>query len=300
MTQGPAGHYVKMVHTGIEYADMQLIAEVDMLLRRGRGVTAEQAAGLFAEWNDGELECYLIDITADILLTRDPENDAAPLVDAILDRAGQKGTGRWTVKSALDLAVAAPTLAAAVDARVISSAGALRAEASRAFAGTPAEPLRDVAVGDLHDALLGAKIASYSQGFELLAAASAERGYGTDLSEIARIWKAGCIIRARLLDRIRAAYEGDAPPILALAPSFRADLEATLPAWRKVVSAATLSGLPIPGLSASLAWLDGLRTDPGSASLIQAQRDYFGSHGYRRKDAPDVPVHTDWPRRSEA
>jgi 6-phosphogluconate dehydrogenase len=215
----------------------------------------------------------------------------------VLDRAGQKGTGRWTVESALELGVALPTVAAAVDARVMS-AGLDRRRAAAARLGLErGGSLGDVSVDDLRDALYASKIASYTQGFDLLARASEERGYETDLAEVARIWKAGCIIRARFLDRVREAFGGEAPDLLALAPGFAEDLERRVPAWRRVVSAAVRAGIPVPGLSTSLAWLDTLTTERGSASLIQAQRDYFGSHTYERVDAPGEFVHTDWPKR---
>jgi len=293
--RGSAGHFVKMVHNGIEYGDMQLIAEVATLLRAGLGHTGEAAADVFARWNEGELDSFLVAITADILRTPDPEGEGL-LVDAILDRAGQKGTGLWTVMSALELGVAVPTIAAAVDARVLSSHKALRERAEAAF-GRPAPTLAGVTVADLGDALYAAKIASYTQGFAMLAAASAAREYGTDLAEVARIWTAGCIIRARFLGRVVDAYRADPRlELLALAPDFAADLTRRAPAWRRVVSAATASGVAVPGLAASLTWFDTLGTARGSAALIQAQRDYFGSHTYERVDRPGVAVHTEWPR----
>ncbi len=296
--RGSAGHFVKMVHNGIEYGDMQLIAETAVLMRQGLGLADAETADVFAGWNEGELESYLIDITADIFTARDPQHPDHLLVDAVLDRAGQKGTGRWTVESALELGVALPTVAAAVDARIMS-AGLERRKAAAAKLDLKREGvLAGVSVDDLRDALYAAKIASYTQGFDLLARASAERDYGTDLAEVARIWKAGCIIRARFLDRVREAFESDeTPELLALADGFAEDLERRVPAWRRVVAAAVQAGIPVPGLSTSLAWLDTLTTERGSASLIQAQRDYFGSHTYERIDAPGEFVHTDWPRR---
>jgi 6-phosphogluconate dehydrogenase len=293
--RGSAGHFVKMVHNGIEYGDMQLIAEAAVLLRRGLGLSADAVADVFAAWNVGGLESYLIEITAEIFRTRDPENPEAILLDAILDRAGQKGTGRWTVKAALDAGVAIPTIAAAVEARVMSAQRDRRVEAEACFGERSAATLTGVGSEDIGAALYAAKIASYTQGFDLLARASEERGYGTDLAEVARIWKAGCIIRARFLDRVRAAFsEEGGPSLLALAPDFREDLIGRLPSWRRVVAAATSVGLPIPGLAASLSWFDTLTTSHGSANLIQAQRDYFGSHTYERVDRPDHFVHTDW------
>jgi len=295
--RGSAGHFVKMVHNGIEYGDMQLIAETAVLMRSGLGLGDAETADVFATWNEGELESYLIDITADIFRTPDPQQPGRLLVDAVLDRAGQKGTGRWTVEAALAEGVALPTVAAAVDARILSSGlERRRAAASRLVVKREAR-LEGVDVDDLRDALYASKIASYTQGFDLLARASEERDYGTDLAEVARIWKAGCIIRARFLDRVREAFTGEAPDLLALAPGFAEDLERRIPAWRRVVAGAVKVGLPVPGLSASLAWLDTLTTERGSASLIQAQRDYFGSHTYERIDAPGEFVHTEWPRR---
>ena len=289
--RGSAGHYVKMVHNGIEYGDMQLIAETVSILRRGRGASAAEAARVFAEWNEGELESYLVEITADILRTKDPKQTDAVLVDNILDVAGQKGTGRWTDIAATEMGVAVPTIGAAVDARVLSAQRELRLQAADTFHSP--EVAIELSNDELLDALYAAKIASYAQGFQMLQTASMERDYGTDLAEIARIWTAGCIIRARFLDRVRSAFAGGAQ-MLALSPEFKEDLARRVPAWRKVVGAATVAGLPVPGLSASLQWFDTLRTAAGTANVIQAQRDYFGSHTYRRLDAPDVAEHTDW------
>ena len=297
--RGSAGHFVKMVHNGIEYGDMQLIAETATLLRQGLGLEPEAVADTFSAWSAGDLDSFLIAITADIFRTRDPQGDGL-LVDAILDKAGQKGTGRWTVQAALDLGVAIPTIAAAVDARVMSAGRALRVEAEGVF-GRPKGALAGVSVDDLADALYASKIASYTQGFAMLSAASEAHSYGTDLAEVARIWTAGCIIRARFLGRIAAAFRGDpAPALLALAPAFAAELSRRAPAWRRVVGAATAAGLAVPALAASLTWFDTLTTARGSASLIQAQRDYFGSHTYERLDAPGHAVHTEWPRTSDS
>ena len=293
---GSAGHFVKMVHNGIEYGDMQLIAETVLLLRQGLGLSAGAAAGVFEAWNRAELDSYLVEITARILRTPDPQSpDGAPLVDAILDQAAQKGTGRWTVMAAADLGVPIPTLAAAVEARNLSAARARRVTAAQRFPG-PVGNLPGLGPDDLRDALYAAKIASYTQGFDLLRKASEDRQYGTSLPAVARSWTAGCIIRARFLEDVAQAFGQDpAPDLLALAPFFAAELERREPAWRKVVAAAALAGLPVPGLSASLAWFDTLRTSPGSASLIQAQRDYFGAHTYERRDQPGRAMHTAWP-----
>jgi 6-phosphogluconate dehydrogenase len=295
--RGSAGHFVKMVHNGIEYGDMQLIAEVVMLMREGLGLAPEKVSQTFREWNQGELQSFLVEITADILHTSDPESPSgALLVDAILDQAGQKGTGRWTVMAAAELGVPIPTIAAAVDARSQSAARAQRLRAATAF-GDRRSPLGGVGPADLKDALYASKIASYAQGFAMLARASAERDYGTDLSEVARIWTAGCIIRARFLERVRQAFRTEPGlEMLALSADFAGELQRRQTAFRGVVAAASAAGFPIPGLSASLAWFDTLRMARGSAALIQAQRDYFGSHTYERLDRPGTKVHTDWPR----
>jgi len=290
---GSAGHFVKMVHNGIEYGDMQLIAETAFLLRRGLGLTAPGAAQVFEDWNRGELDSYLVEITARILRTPDPQSSGF-LVDAILDQAGQKGTGAWTVLAAAEAGVPIPTIAAAVEARSLSSARPRRLAAAGLF---PAEAaaLPGISLDDLRNALYASKIASYTQGFDLLRAASASRGYGTELSEMARIWTAGCIIRARFLEDVREAFlKPPVPDLLAFAPFFAGELRRREHAWRRVVSAGVLAGLPIPGLSASLAWFDTLREGRGTASMIQAQRDFFGAHTYERFDRPGVAVHTQW------
>ncbi len=293
---GSAGHFVKMVHNGIEYGDMQLIAETALLLKEGLALAPDKVAQTFADWNRGELNSYLVEITADILRTPDPEKAGGLLVDAILDQAGQKGTGSWTVVAAAELNVAIPTIAAAVDARNLSAGRNVRLEAAKLLGGGH-KPLAGVTIDDLRDALYASKIASYTQGFAMLARGSAQRGYQTDLAEVARIWTSGCIIRARFLQHVREAFsQKPAPELLALAPAFAADLAKREAGWRRVVAAATAAGLPIPGLAASLTWFDTLRTARGSAALIQAQRDYFGSHTYERLDRPGQAIHTDWPR----
>jgi len=293
--RGSAGHFVKMVHNGIEYGDMQLIAEASVLLRRGLGKSADEVADIFGQWNEGELESFLVEVSSNIFRTVDPKDHETPLVDAILDQAGQKGTGRWTVLTAIELGIPVPTIAAAVDARALSSFKALRIEFEGAYA-PKRRGLGDLSVDDIGRALYASKIASYTQGFQLLEAASREFDFGTDLGEVARLWTAGCIIRARFLDRIREVYAEHAPALLALAPSFVDELGGRVPAWRNVVSRATGAGYPVPGFAASLTWFDTLTTAQGSANVIQAQRDYFGSHSYRRLDDPETVVHTDWPR----
>lgn len=292
---GSAGHFVKMVHNGIEYGDMQLIAETVFLLREGLGLSADQAADVFDEWNQGELDSYLVAITARILRTPDPLDPAARLVDAIQDQAAQKGTGKWTVMAAAELGVPIPTVAAAVEARNLSAARLRRMAGANLFPGQ-ASPEMGLALADLRDALYASKIASYTQGFELLRSASSTYGYGTDLSEVARIWTGGCIIRARFLDHVRQAFRQDpVPELLAFAPFFVEELRRREPAWRRVVAAATAAGHPIPGLGASLAWFDTLRTARGSAALIQAQRDFFGAHTFERSDRPGEAIHAQWP-----
>jgi 6-phosphogluconate dehydrogenase len=230
-----------MVHNGIEYADMQLIAEASVLLRRGLGKSAVEVAEIFAKWNEGELQSFLVEITANIFRTPDPKDASSPLVDAILDKAGQKGTGRWTVLTAIELGVPVPTIAAAVDGRALSSFKDLRVEAEAAYAPSRGE-VGDLSGEDIGRALYASKVASYTQGFALLEAASREYDFGTDLGEVARIWTAGCIIRARFLDRIREVYADSSPSLLALAPSFVTDLGGRVPAWRSVVSRATAAG----------------------------------------------------------
>ena len=290
---GSAGHAAKMVHNGIEYGDMQLIAEVWTLLGQGLGRSPGQVADTLAGWNGGRLESFLVEISATIAAAKDPQG-AGPLVDQILDVAGQKGTGRWTVRDAVEIGVAVPTIAAAVDARVLSARPQDRQVAGERLSASSVG-LVGVDESDLEAALYAAKLLSYTQGFDLLRQTSAERGYDTDLAELARIWKAGCIIRAAFLDRVTAAFRADPDlPLLALAPDFASELREDLPALRRVVGAATLAGLPVPALAASLTYFDTLRTARGSAALIQAQRDFFGAHTYRRVDAPEVAVHTDW------
>ncbi len=292
--RGGAGHFVKMVHNGIEYGDMQLIAEVVTLLRRGLGLSPAEARSVVQLWNAGRLESFLVEITASIVGARDPDGDG-PLVDQILDVAGQKGTGRWTAVDAVEGGIALSTIVAAVEARALSSDKALRVRAAEQFPGPPAS-LSGVEIEDLEKALYASKIMSYTQGFALLAARSAERAYGTDLAEVARIWKAGCIIRAAFLDRVHTAYrEQPELPLLCLHPTFADEVRGALAAWRRVVGAATAAGIPVPALASSLAYLDTLRTARGSASLIQAQRDWFGAHTYRTEGDPDTARHADWP-----
>ncbi len=291
---GGAGHYVKMVHTGIEDADRQIISEIWTLLAGGLGVTGKAAADVFAAWNETELRSYLVEVTALVLSVQDPQT-GGPLVDQILDAAGQKGTGRWTVEQGLELGIPVPTLAAAVDARGVSSNLAARRHGASIFGARGAAAIAGLEVGDLRKAFYAARLASYSQGFQLLQAASSAHGFGANLAAVSRIWTAGCILRAALLDRLYAALVRDAKlELLHHDPDLAASLAETLPALRKTVARATEAGYAIPCLSSALNWLDGMATARGSAALIQAQRDCFGAHTYKRVDAPDVAVHSLW------
>jgi len=292
-----AGHFVKTVHNGIEYADMQLIAEAYDVLRRALGFDAGRLAEVFSGWNRGPLESFLIEITGRIFGVRDPET-GGPLVDRVLDRAGQKGTGRWTVQVALELGVPVPSIAAALDARLLSSRKDARTAASRRFPVAERPPLDEPGawVERVHDALYAAKICAYAQGMDLIRAASEEHGWQIDLGELARIWKGGCIIRARFLDRIRAAYRDD-PELssLLLAEPFLGDLRRTLESLREVLALAQGRAIPVPALAASLAHVDASRTARLPQNLTQAQRDAFGAHTYQRVDDPDGEArHTDW------
>ena len=280
-----AGHFVKTVHNGIEYADMQMIAEVYDLLRNGLEHSAEAVADRLEAWNDGPLGSYLFEITAKILRYDDPLGEG-PMVDAIRDAAGQKGTGRWTVIEAVQLGQSATMIEAAVAARSWSSETGLREAAGSTFGTARDRPAIDE--GDLEAALLAARILEYAQGFRILAAASDRYGWGLDYAAIARVWRAGCIIRAKLLDDISEAFtEGTPQGQLFLAPRF-ADIFATgIPALRRVVGAATAAGYPLPVLGAALAFWDMMRQPHGTANLIQAQRDFFGNHGYDRLDGQD-------------
>ena len=294
-----AGHFVKMVHNGIEYGIMQLIAETYDVLRRAFGLGAGAIADLFAEWNGGPMESYLIEIAAQVLGVRDPET-GRPLVEMILDQAGQKGTGKWTAQVALDLGVPIPTIAAAIDARVLSSMKSERELASAHLISTSTARVtyeaRELLVS-VRDALSAATICSYAQGMALLRAGSVEHKWAIDSREIARIWKGGCIIRARLLDTIMQAFEGaPALPNLLVDPAMQSQLAATEEGWRRAVAIAVAHGIPVPALSASLAYFDSYRTAVLPQNLTQAQRDYFGAHTYQRTDRPDAGfVHSDWP-----
>jgi len=291
-----AGHYVKMVHNGIEYGDMQLIAEAYDLLKNILGLSHTQLHEIFAEWNTtDELNSYLIEITADIFKTID-KGTGQPLVDVIMDAAGQKGTGRWTVASALELGVPIPTIIAAVNARITSSYKAERVAASSILSG-PATAFDGEAkafINSVRDALYCSKICSYAQGMALLSKASDEYGFELNLSETARIWKGGCIIRAGFLNKIKDAFKAD--PHLAnllLAPEFKQTILDKQSAWREVVMAAAKFGIPVPAFSASLDYFDSYRRDRLPQNLTQAQRDYFGAHTFERIDKPGS-FHADW------
>ena len=292
-----AGHFVKTIHNGIEYADMQMIAEIYGVLRDGLGLSAARMAEIFRRWNDGPLHSYLIEITALVLDERDPETDGA-LVDVIVDEAGQKGTGRWSVIEAQKLGVGATTLEAAVSARGVSSRRAEREEAAKAYrrlVSTPGEFAGDEAgIAELEAALTTAKIIAYAQGFAVMAAASREHGWSLPLGDIARIWRAGCIIRSRFLNDIAAVYEEGDTPNLLLSPRFAERVTAGEGALRRVVAKAALAGIPAPALSAALAYFDDYRRARGTTNLTQGQRDFFGAHTFRRLDREGT-FHHRWP-----
>jgi 6-phosphogluconate dehydrogenase len=291
-----AGHYVKMVHNGIEYGDMQLIAEAYDILHRGLRLSNAQLHEVFAEWNRGELESYLIEITADIFTKTDPESGAA-VVDLILDEAQQKGTGKWTSQNALDLGAPTPTINAAVESRIVSAYKEERVVASKLLTG-PAPKIsgvpQAVVTAAVRDALYAAKICSYAQGFGLLRMASQVYGYNLNYGEIAKIWRGGCIIRARFLNDIRAAF-ARTPNLanLMIDPEFAKAMNTRQASLRKVVALATESGIPVLAFSSSLAYYDAYRSERLPANLTQAQRDYFGAHTYRRVDKEGV-FHTEW------
>lgn len=294
---GSAGHYVKMVHNGIEYGDMQLIAEAYDLLKTGLGMGAAELHETFTTWNTTELESFLIEITADIFTKIDAET-GEPLVELILDKAGQKGTGKWTVESAFDLGVPIPTMIAAVTARVASSYKSERLEAAQVLGNATKIYTGDRLefINAVRDALYCSKICSYAQGMALLSAASVANGYDLNLAEIARIWKGGCIIRAGFLDKIKNAYLRN-PDLknLLVDPDFTQTILTKESAWRLVVQAAAQLGIAVPAFSASLSYFDSYRRDRLPQNLTQAQRDYFGAHTYERIDKPAGEFfHTEW------
>lgn len=293
--QDGAGHYVKMVHNGIEYGDMQLISESYFLMKNVLQLSHVQMHDVFARWNEGELGSYLIEITADILSKQDPDTEG-PLVEVILDRAGQKGTGKWTSQSALDLGIAAPTIAEAVFARCISAIKKERVDASKAIAGpnTQFSEDKDAFIEAIGSALYASKICSYAQGFALMKEAAQEYEWNLKLGEIAMIWRGGCIIRAKFLGKIKEAFDRDAQLAnLLMDPYFQRIAVDSQNRWRHVVAMATKLGVPVPGFSSALMYFDSYRSANLSANMIQAQRDYFGAHTYERTDR-EGSHHSEW------
>ncbi|EFA70818.1 NADP-dependent phosphogluconate dehydrogenase [Cylindrospermopsis raciborskii] len=299
---GGSGHYVKMVHNGIEYGDMQLIAEAYDLLKNVGGLDATQLHQVFTEWNQtDELNSFLIEITANIFPYVDPETKQ-PLVDLIVDAAGQKGTGRWTVQTALELGVAIPTITAAVNSRIISSIREERIAASKQLTGPVPTQFKDTRtfVNMVRDALYCSKICSYAQGMALISTASKTYNWGLNLGEMARIWKGGCIIRAGFLNKIKKAFdENPALPNLLLAPEFKQTILDRQSAWREIIVTAAKTGIPVPAFSASLDYFDSYRRERLPQNLTQAQRDYFGAHTYKRVDIEGT-FHTEWVPIAEA
>jgi 6-phosphogluconate dehydrogenase len=291
-----AGHFVKMVHNGIEYADMQLIAEAYDILRTGLGAEPGEIAEIFRTWNEGDLDSFLIEITADVLAHTDART-GRPFVDIVVDQAEQKGTGRWTVQSALDLGIPITGIAEATFARSLSGHADQRAAAREAFGGAAAQLSdadRDAFIEQVRRALYASKVVAYAQGFDHIAAGSAEYDWNIDRGMMATIWRGGCIIRARFLDRIREAYDQDAGlPSLLVAPYFADAVRDGVDSWRQVVAQAAMSGIPTPAFSSSLSYYDGLRRDRLPAALIQGLRDNFGAHTYQRVDAKGS-FHTEW------
>ncbi|GAM16355.1 NADP-dependent phosphogluconate dehydrogenase [Mesobacillus selenatarsenatis] len=291
-----AGHYVKMVHNGIEYGDMQLISESYFMLKHVLGLRADELHEVFAQWNKGELDSYLIEITADIFTKKDDET-GKPLVDMILDTAGQKGTGKWTSQSALDLGVPLPIITESVFARFISAMKQERVEASKVLSGPESKPFngdREAFIESIRKALYLSKICSYAQGFAQMRAASEEYGWDLSYGDIAMIFRGGCIIRAQFLQKIKEAYDRD-PNLknLLLDPYFKEIADSYQQSLREIISAAVMNGIPVPSFSAALSYFDSYRTETLPANLIQAQRDYFGAHTYQRIDKEGI-FHTEW------
>jgi 6-phosphogluconate dehydrogenase len=291
-----AGHYVKMVHNGIEYGDMQLICEAYAILRSILSLAPDELHEVFASWNKGDLDSFLIEITSNIFTRKDSETGKA-LVDVILDKAGQKGTGKWTLQSAIDQAVVVSTINAAVEARVLSAMKDQRVRASKQLTGPSSfkyEGDRQKLIDAVKDALYASKIISYAQGFTLFRAASQQFDWNLNYGDIATIWRGGCIIRAKFLNRIKEAFDRD-PQLenLMLDPFFRDILDKSQTGWRSAVSLAIQAGVAVPAFSASLAYFDSYRQERLPANLLQAQRDYFGAHTYERVDKPGT-FHTEW------
>jgi 6-phosphogluconate dehydrogenase len=293
-----AGHYVKMIHNGIEYGDMQMICEAYDLMRNLLGMTPPEIAGVFNEWNEGVLNSYLVEITAEVLGQADPET-GKPLVDVILDAAGQKGTGKWTSVSALDIGIPAATIAEAVFARCMSAIKEERVHASKVLEGPDytSQADRQLVLQGIHDALYCSKICSYAQGFQLMQAAQEVYDWKLNFSEIAMIWRGGCIIRAGFLHKIKEAYDRDLElKNLLLDPFFKDAVDQAQGGWRETVVAATRSGVPIPCFSSALAYYDSYRAARLPQNLLQGQRDFFGAHTYERTDKPrGEAFHIDWP-----
>jgi 6-phosphogluconate dehydrogenase len=292
-----AGHFVKMVHNGIEYGDMQLICEAYFLMREVLRLSASEMSEVFAAWNQEELQSYLVEITADILRVIDPES-GLPLVDVILDTAGQKGTGKWTAQEGLNLGVSIPTIAEAVFARNLSAIKEERVAAAKVLAAPVVnadnQPIGSLSVADIRSALYAAKICSYAQGFALLQEAAREYQWDLDLGQIALIWRGGCIIRAQFLNHIKDAYDRNSKlQNLLLDPYFRDAINAHQSGWRKTAACAAWQGVPAPGFASALAYYDGYRLARLPANLLQAQRDYFGAHTYQRVDKPGT-FHNQW------
>jgi len=288
---GGAGHFVKMIHNGIEYADMQMIAEIYGILRDGLGLAAAEIGDIFAHWSTGRLNSYLIEITATVLTATDGTT-GRPIVDVIRDQAGQKGTGRWTVMEAQNLGVPATAMEAAVAARSLSALKSEREQADRLYGLRGARltpPDRKTFIDQLEFALYAGKIAAYAQGFAVMEAASQEFSWNLPMATIARIWRAGCIIRSQFLDTIASAFVASGRlSNLLIAPEFIATMKETVPSLRRIVADAANSGVPIPALSSALAYFDGYRQGRGTANLIQAQRDFFGAHGFERVDQEGI------------
>ncbi len=297
MGEGGSGHYVKMVHNGIEYGDMQLIAECYDVLRTLGGLSVSELVEVFSEWNRGDLQSFLIEITATVLKKKD-DLTGQPLVDVILDATGMKGTGKWTVQQAAELASPLPTIASSLEARMLSAQKQERVAASKILGGPQPAPIANVdkkqLIEDVRHALYASKICSYAQGMNLLSTAGRAYAWNLELGRIARIWKGGCIIRAKFLDRIKQAYDRDAALVnLLVDGEFAKELAERQTGWRRVLSLAIGAGLPMPTMTASLAYYDGYRRERLPASLTQAQRDFFGAHTYQRVDREGT-FHTDW------
>ena len=293
-----AGHFVKMIHNGIEYGDMQLICEAYNILKNGLGLSDEELHRTFMEWNEGDLDSFLIEITGNILGIKDPITGKS-FVDVIMDRAGQKGTGQWTINAALETGIPVSTMSEAVFARCISAIKEERVVASKSISGpktTRFDGDRAELIQAVRDSLYASKICSYAQGFALMRAVGTEQGWNLNFGEIAMIWRGGCIIRARFLQRIKAAFDNNANlGNLLLDPYFRDIIERKQQNWRSIVAKAALAGIPVPAFSASLAYFDSYRSERLPANLLQAQRDYFGSHTYERIDQPAGKYfHYDW------